>query len=252
MDCTERTPTSLWTMATITSEVKRLLRTPARKGKLRGDDREGREERERLDLFLVLKALEGNFESLTSYIQTTFGENSRSHEATKARYILLKAGLRKAEEVLEHLHSHGRGSIGAIFCQQVLSFVPQFKTEGFGAVERQVRKFISGRGRRASKPTASLRPSVAETPRIASRQSGDTNSVSRQMPLSLEEKERRSSSGGGNLEEERVCTNPEGGHYWVIEAPDGPTSQGVCKHCGKQDEFRNSVYDSSWGRKSPR
>jgi len=28
-------------------------------------------------------------------------------------------------------------------------------------------------------------------------------------------------------------------HYWIIESPDGPTSRGVCKYCGVEEEFKN-------------
>ena len=35
-------------------------------------------------------------------------------------------------------------------------------------------------------------------------------------------------------------------HYWVIESPDGPTSIGVCKHCGVVREFDNFVPISTW------
>lgn len=29
-------------------------------------------------------------------------------------------------------------------------------------------------------------------------------------------------------------------HHWVIDAPNGPISQGHCKTCGAAREFRNS------------
>ncbi len=28
-------------------------------------------------------------------------------------------------------------------------------------------------------------------------------------------------------------------HFWKIETPDGPTSKGVCRWCGKKREFIN-------------
>jgi hypothetical protein len=37
-------------------------------------------------------------------------------------------------------------------------------------------------------------------------------------------------------------------HHWVIEAPNGPTSNGICKICGEHSEFRNSVQGSGWDR----
>ena len=37
-------------------------------------------------------------------------------------------------------------------------------------------------------------------------------------------------------------------HFWVIEAPHGPTSQGICKFCGRVQLFRNSVSSSTWNR----
>ena len=35
-------------------------------------------------------------------------------------------------------------------------------------------------------------------------------------------------------------------HFWLIESPNGPTSDGVCKLCGEYREFRNSMYSSTW------
>lgn len=35
-------------------------------------------------------------------------------------------------------------------------------------------------------------------------------------------------------------------HYWVIESPNGPTSRGVCKYCGAEEEFGNYTPRSSW------
>lgn len=37
-------------------------------------------------------------------------------------------------------------------------------------------------------------------------------------------------------------------HFWLIETPNGPTSQGTCKQCGKVQLFRNSVASSTWNR----
>ena len=35
-------------------------------------------------------------------------------------------------------------------------------------------------------------------------------------------------------------------HHWVISAPNGPTSSGTCKVCGKNRVFPNSSEDSIW------
>lgn len=32
-------------------------------------------------------------------------------------------------------------------------------------------------------------------------------------------------------------------HHWIIEAPVGPTSKGVCKICGAEKEFANTFED---------
>lgn len=37
-------------------------------------------------------------------------------------------------------------------------------------------------------------------------------------------------------------------HHWVIESPNGPTSQGVCKLCGEHSEFKNSIPGTGWDR----
>lgn len=33
-------------------------------------------------------------------------------------------------------------------------------------------------------------------------------------------------------------------HYWLIEAPEGPTSKGRCKFCGLVREFNNTWADT--------
>ena len=35
-------------------------------------------------------------------------------------------------------------------------------------------------------------------------------------------------------------------HYWLIESANGPTSRGVCKFCGAEKQFNNSLLDSWW------
>lgn len=35
-------------------------------------------------------------------------------------------------------------------------------------------------------------------------------------------------------------------HHWVIAAPQGAMSQGRCKRCGEEREFRNSTTDYVW------
>ncbi|MCE2458710.1 MAG: hypothetical protein J4G14_13010 [Dehalococcoidia bacterium] len=37
-------------------------------------------------------------------------------------------------------------------------------------------------------------------------------------------------------------------HYWMIEQPNGPTSNGRCKVCGTVREFKNSIQGSGWDR----
>ena len=36
-------------------------------------------------------------------------------------------------------------------------------------------------------------------------------------------------------------------HHWIIGDPEGPTSSGVCKHCGAKRDFMNYFEGSSWG-----
>jgi len=35
-------------------------------------------------------------------------------------------------------------------------------------------------------------------------------------------------------------------HQWVIEPPNGPTSQGKCRICGESRSFRNSLDITYW------
>ena len=46
--------------------------------------------------------------------------------------------------------------------------------------------------------------------------------------------------------EEKLSTECQ--HHWVIGSPNGPTSTGICKLCGEQSEFRNSMQGSGWDR----
>ena len=48
-------------------------------------------------------------------------------------------------------------------------------------------------------------------------------------------------NGTGTEDEACDCN-----HYWVIESPNGPTSQGRCRQCGELREFKNSVQVTSW------
>ncbi len=38
-------------------------------------------------------------------------------------------------------------------------------------------------------------------------------------------------------------------HYWIIESPNGPTSQGVCQFCGAVKDFYNSPPEFWSGRR---
>ena len=49
---------------------------------------------------------------------------------------------------------------------------------------------------------------------------------------------------------EEETAEPQCTHHWMIERPNGPTSQAVCKICGEQAEFRNSIPGTGWDRDS--
>ena len=36
-------------------------------------------------------------------------------------------------------------------------------------------------------------------------------------------------------------------HHWLIQAADGPISNGVCRICGETREFKNYVETATWG-----
>ena len=35
-------------------------------------------------------------------------------------------------------------------------------------------------------------------------------------------------------------------HHWIIEPPEGPMSQGMCRLCSEIREFRNFLEDAPW------
>jgi hypothetical protein len=41
---------------------------------------------------------------------------------------------------------------------------------------------------------------------------------------------------------------PDCAHFWMIDAPNGPISNGTCKHCKQTREFQNSIQTSGWDR----
>ncbi|MFQ6028299.1 MAG: hypothetical protein ACE5Q6_12470 [Dehalococcoidia bacterium] len=41
-------------------------------------------------------------------------------------------------------------------------------------------------------------------------------------------------------------TTPTCAHYWIIEVATGPTSEGVCQHCGQTRTFQNFVERQVW------
>lgn len=53
-------------------------------------------------------------------------------------------------------------------------------------------------------------------------------------------------TAGPIVEEQVRVIETQCRHHWVIEAPQGATSHGVCKRCGAQREFSNSVSDTVW------
>lgn len=54
-----------------------------------------------------------------------------------------------------------------------------------------------------------------------------------------------------NIEEENevpiIPCKKNKSHEWVIEAPNGPASNGKCDICGSTREFSNYVETSAWG-----
>ena len=40
-------------------------------------------------------------------------------------------------------------------------------------------------------------------------------------------------------------------HYWVIDSAGGPTSEGVCRLCGVQRQFKNYLEDAPWDDEKP-
>lgn len=40
-------------------------------------------------------------------------------------------------------------------------------------------------------------------------------------------------------------------HHWIIEAPTGPVSRGVCLLCEEIREFKNYIGASPWGEYTP-
>ena len=50
----------------------------------------------------------------------------------------------------------------------------------------------------------------------------------------------------GEEREEGACR-----HHWIIEAPMGPVSNGVCQLCNEVREFKNYIETAPWGEDSP-
>ena len=59
--------------------------------------------------------------------------------------------------------------------------------------------------------------------------------------------ENKTGAGAPEVPDEKSCR-----HHWIIEPASGPTSVGVCKHCGAVKEFQNYWHGSSWERDLPK
>ena len=44
-----------------------------------------------------------------------------------------------------------------------------------------------------------------------------------------------------------ILEAPHCQHQWLIDAPAGPSSRGVCRNCGEERQFLNYIEGSSWG-----
>ena len=51
----------------------------------------------------------------------------------------------------------------------------------------------------------------------------------------------------GRIMANMEASSKECQHHWVIDAPDGPVSRGVCKLCQLVREFKNTVGGDKWG-----
>ena len=49
----------------------------------------------------------------------------------------------------------------------------------------------------------------------------------------------------GDDQEKEVCR-----HHWIIEAPTGPMSNGICQLCAEVREFKNYIEAAPWGEDS--
>ncbi len=48
-----------------------------------------------------------------------------------------------------------------------------------------------------------------------------------------------------NLETLNNFVSAHCAHHWLIDRPNGPTSEGVCQRCGERREFTNSAQPTS-------
>jgi hypothetical protein len=55
-------------------------------------------------------------------------------------------------------------------------------------------------------------------------------------------------SEGVAVRETRGARHGSCRHHWVIQSPNGVTSRGVCKNCGRQRDFPNAAADAMWER----
>lgn len=49
-----------------------------------------------------------------------------------------------------------------------------------------------------------------------------------------------------------AASPPPCSHHWIIEEATGPSSAGVCRHCGARREFRNYVEAPYWNEEKAR
>jgi|TARA_B110000263_G_C15272398_1_gene494163 hypothetical protein len=49
---------------------------------------------------------------------------------------------------------------------------------------------------------------------------------------------------------DKITTDEECKHHWILDQPNGPMSTALCKICGLVNEFPNSLSESNWTKPS--
>lgn len=196
----------------IEKEILRLYEEIKPRGSPSPEERGPKGQVALLIFLLALGHGEREYYNVADIIKSTFGVTYKNVAREKVRRWLEEYGRGAARKILE------QPELPIDSIEQLFSITIKasevFQRGGYCAVERALWEALNGRREKPQKNGAAQ--------------------ANQNAPV---------------LANSQVAPSTECIHHWLIAPPNGQTSTGKCKNCGRQQEFCNSVEETGWGKR---